>query len=342
MKNSKKRPKILISTGIYPPDIGGPAEYAKNLEEEFLRSGHGVVLKTYGKIERFLPMGIRHLYYFFKIIPAVLMSDFIIALDTLSVGVPTVIASKIFFKKVVIRTGGDFLWESYVERTGDLVLLAEFYDTRKNRFNLKEKIIFYTTRLILKTVDVLIFSTKWQQNIWYKAYNLSFAKQKVIENHYNQKQETGKYTNKNFICATRPLRWKNIGALKVAFYLAKKENTELVLDDAPSPHSLFLERVKNAYAVILVSLGDISPNIILEAISYGVPFILTKENGLMDRIGDIGVFVNPKDIDDIKNKIIWLSNETNRKEMESKILNFRFFHNYAQISKEFLGVYRKI
>ena len=24
--------KILIATGIYPPELGGPAEYAKNLE----------------------------------------------------------------------------------------------------------------------------------------------------------------------------------------------------------------------------------------------------------------------------------------------------------------------
>jgi len=26
--------KILIATGIYPPDIGGPAKYAKSLAEE--------------------------------------------------------------------------------------------------------------------------------------------------------------------------------------------------------------------------------------------------------------------------------------------------------------------
>ncbi len=50
--------KILICTGIYPPDIGGPAQYADNLKDEFLKQGNAVKILTY-KLEKKLPIGIR-------------------------------------------------------------------------------------------------------------------------------------------------------------------------------------------------------------------------------------------------------------------------------------------
>jgi len=131
--------KILISTGIYPPKIGGPAQYAKNLKEAFEKRGNIVSVQTYG-VEEKLPTGLRHLFFFFKVIPDVLKSDEVFILDTFSVGLPTVLVCRIFGKKRIIRTGGDFLWEQYVERTGKKVLLSNFYDTEKTNFSRKEKI----------------------------------------------------------------------------------------------------------------------------------------------------------------------------------------------------------
>src|SRR3989344_8972792 len=61
----KKRMKILITTGIYPPKIGGPAQYALNLKESFERMGHFVYIKTFN-IENSLPTGIRHIFFFIK------------------------------------------------------------------------------------------------------------------------------------------------------------------------------------------------------------------------------------------------------------------------------------
>ena len=49
-------------------------------------------------------------------------------------------------------------------------------------------------------------------------------------------------------------------------------------------------------------LGDISPNLILDAVRHNKPFILTQENGLTDRLGDIGLYVDPENVDDIKEK----------------------------------------
>ena len=84
--------KILITTGIYPPKIGGPAQYAKNLKLAFESQGNTIAVKTYN-LENYLPTGFRHAYFFLKIIPKILSSDWVLALDTFSVGLPTVLAS---------------------------------------------------------------------------------------------------------------------------------------------------------------------------------------------------------------------------------------------------------
>ena len=74
--------KILIATGIYPPDIGGPAKYAKSLRDEFAKLGHKVKIVKY-RIEKKLPIGIRHCLYFLRVVLNLPKTDLIIALDTL-------------------------------------------------------------------------------------------------------------------------------------------------------------------------------------------------------------------------------------------------------------------
>ena len=62
MNKNAKKINILITTGIYPPKVGGPSQYAKELEEEFKRRGYFVKVITY-KIEHRLPIVIRHIVF---------------------------------------------------------------------------------------------------------------------------------------------------------------------------------------------------------------------------------------------------------------------------------------
>ena len=77
--------KILICTGIYPPEIGGPAQYAKNLSEFWQKEGHRVNVKVFSRFN-FLPTGLRHLVYFFNILHNrhQLVSEFIRTIRPLS------------------------------------------------------------------------------------------------------------------------------------------------------------------------------------------------------------------------------------------------------------------
>src|SRR3989344_2955640 len=301
--------KILLTTGIYPPAIGGPAQYAKNLATAFTELGHQVTVKTY-QLENKLPTGLRHLYFFFKILPSVWSADFILTLDNFSVGFPTVLAGRLLRRKVIIRTGGDFLWEWYVERTGDLVLLRNFYQTTKPRWSLKERVIFKLNKWTLHHCYRLVFSTDWQRQIWREPYRLDLSKTTIVENYYGPKAKEEIVGQKIFVSGSRELKWKNKVKLRQAFTRAQATRPGLMLDDNNVPYSDFVRKIASSYAVILTSLGDISPNFILDAIRYNKPFILTRETGLADRLQDIAVWVNPEDETNISTKILWLSDES--------------------------------
>ena len=79
----------------------------------------------------------------------------------------------------------------------------------------------------------------------------------------------------------------------------------MIFEESGETFEKFMERISRCYAVILASLGDISPNMILDAIRHNKPFILTKETGLYDRLKNIAIFVDPENTDDIKEKILF-------------------------------------
>lgn len=333
--------RILIATGIYPPEIGGPAQYAMNLMEVWKKQGHEVSVGIFSRFN-FLPTGIRHFFYFFSILPKIIFADIVVVLDTYSCAFPTVLASSIFNKKVILRTGGDFLWEQYVERTGDLVLLREFYDKSMEKFSTKEKVIFGITKWILNNVNGIIWSTEWQKNIFMKPYGLQKQKHFIVENYYGPRVMSHEPIEKNFIAFTRKLKWKHTEFLKNVFGRADVKSSGAILDTSSYEHSKFLEAISRSYAVIIASLGDISPNTILDAIRCNKPFILTKETGLYDRIKEAAIFVDPKNENEIVEKVIWLSNKDNYDLQKKKVEAFTFVHTWEEIASEYIEVYNHI
>lgn len=333
--------RILIATGVYPPAIGGPAQYAKNLRKEWERAGYKVKVKTF-RLEHSLPTGVRHFYFFLKILPAVSWSDFIFALDTFSVGWPATCAGRLFGKKIIIRTGGDFLWEGYVEKSKELVLFKDFYKTTRGKWSRKERFIFYITKWTLHHIDTLIFSTKWQREIWFEPYNLEKIKIAFVENYYGAKEESFEPLGKDFIGGVRPLIWKNIKLVQEVFVSKEIMSITATYHPETYSHEGFMTKIAHCYATILVSLGDISPNLILDAIRYNKPFIITKENGLMDRVGDIAIVADPKDQNDIKNKVLWLCEKSNYDSQVKKIKGFSFTHTWEEVAYEIINIWKEI
>jgi len=214
----------------------------------------------------------------------------VIALDTFSVGFPAVVAAKILGKKTIVRVGGDFLWEAYIERTGNRMTLKEFYE-KKPILSAKEKMIYTATKFVVKKCSSLVFSTDWQKDIWRKAYGINSDRSLIIENFYGEKTPGSEPKEKNFIWAGRPLILKNVDMLESAFNEAVKGNKDIKLEIYKNlPYQILQDKLRTCYAVILPSISEVSPNFILDALAFGKPFICTKETGFYEKLNDIGIF----------------------------------------------------
>lgn len=138
---------------------------------------------------------------------------------------------------------------------------------------------------------------------------------------------------KIFITGGRTIKLKQWPKLRQIF---RELNLDLEILSLPYPQ--FLEKLESSYAVILISISEVSPNLALDAVRLGKPIILTQETGLRERLGDAVIWVDPRDEEDIKNKILWLMAENNYKIACERAQNFRFAHSWSQIASEFLAL----
>lgn len=330
---------FLIATGIYPPEIGGPAYYAKHLADSLREKGHSVEIGTFGNLKT-LPSGIRHLALFLKLLPGTVSCDVVIALDTFSAALPAYFAARIFQKPIIVRTGGDFLWEQYVERTGDLIPLPHFYE-RMPALTLKEKIYFTLTKFILPRVT-LVFSTMFQKNIWTPVYGLDEQKSRVIPNAITGMIESVQPEKKNFLLYGRDLKLRNRTKLREAFAIAKEKMPDIELEEGQVPQHVLFERIRKGYCLLLPSVSDISPNYILDGLRAGKPFIMTKYSDYSTTYSDLGLFVDPLNVQDIADKILKMANDTTYQDFAQKIQHTSFTRTYSELAKDFAELGQRI
>jgi hypothetical protein len=301
---------------------------------------------NFGALRKF-PTGLRHVLYFLKLCFVAQGADYIIALDIFSVAFPASLFAKLFNKKVVVRVGGDFLWESFVERTHAPILLSQFYSI-KREFTFKEKMIFKIIRFVLHSADTVVFSTQWQRNIMQKPYDLDLKKTCIIENFYpsvslsTQFPENDFSQKKIFLSPSRDIFLKNKKALQAVFEDVANKHPEIILDETIVSHEKMLEKIKQSYAVIVPSLSEVSPNLVLHALAYATPIIVTEDMGLADRLKDLVVFVNSLSKESIREGIEKMLNPDIYNAYKQKMIQRTFTHSWSEIAKDFLDIYKNL
>jgi glycosyltransferase involved in cell wall biosynthesis len=141
-----KHPKgIIIATGIFAPDIGGPASYATTLATR-LAVSQPVTVVTYSsvwhsrddinlpfKVVRIWsrwPKGIKHIIFLFKIAAQVRKSHLVLALNAVSAGFPARLAARFYNKKFVVKIVGDSAWERAINRGKTSLMLNDFQKSK--------------------------------------------------------------------------------------------------------------------------------------------------------------------------------------------------------------------
>jgi glycosyltransferase involved in cell wall biosynthesis len=135
---------ITIATGIYPPDIGGPATYCSRLSKELVGRGHEVRVVTYAdavascegegrlrvtRIGRDQVLPLRYLRFFLATLREARSSRGLFTLDAVGAGLPAMVAEWRLRKPVLVRVVADFAWEM-AQLKGSRDTFEEFQDKR--------------------------------------------------------------------------------------------------------------------------------------------------------------------------------------------------------------------
>ena len=128
MEIENRKLKILIATGIYPPDIGGPATYAKMLVDNW---GADAAVLTYTSALRKIPKPFRQLIYLWKTWSQAARADAIYSLSPLGTGVATMWVARWRRKPFFVRVVGDRVWEDAINHGKTSLLIGDFQKTKR-------------------------------------------------------------------------------------------------------------------------------------------------------------------------------------------------------------------
>lgn len=175
--------KLVIATPLYPPDIGGPATYAKTLEEELPKRGVEVVVVSFHTV-RHLPKGIAHLAYAFKLFFALSGADCVLALDPASVGFPAALMAILRGKKFIVKIVGDYAWEQGRQRFGVKDSLDEFVKKPANKFLAQVVFLRRVQEFVAASADAIIVPSNYLKRI-VSAWGLDERQITVIHNAFD-------------------------------------------------------------------------------------------------------------------------------------------------------------
>ena len=334
---------ILITTGVFSPDIGGPASYGKILAEK-ISGQFQITVATYSsvfncsedkklpyrviRIWRKIPWLFRHFLFFCKIFLVARKSDIIFSLNAVSVGVPAIVAAKIWRKKFFVKIVGDYAWEIAVNKRKTSLLMNDFQKSkRKGWIGVLHKIQSWLT----KNADGVIVPSEYlgrvvrgwgvSQNKIHVVYNqVEFKKSELTKEEARKKIDI---SGNIIVSIGRLVPWKGFRMLiKIMPELLKINQffRLVIIGDGPEKSNLDsmvknMRLEKKVYIVGRKSQSEVADylaasdifvlntgyegfsHLILEVMTAGVPVVTTTVGGNKEIIhqGENGFMVKYND-----------------------------------------------
>lgn len=311
--------RLLIATPLYPPDPGGPATYARILEQQLPGRGIQVALLKFADVRRY-PKIVRHIAYFILLVRAGKDSDAILALDPVSTGFPAMLAARLLKKPFFVKVVGDYAWEQGTQRFGIRISLDEFVRTKHVPFSVEifRKIQTYVAR----SARTVIVPSEYLRGI-VSRWGIDSECVTVVYNAMQEEEEgtlpalVASLTRPRIVSVGRLVPWKGMPGLIDAMTSVREEFPDamlLIAGDGPDrdslerfsharlkkgglllgplPHSDTLALIRDADIFVLNSTYEGLSHLLIEALALGKPIIATNVGG------------NPELIDDGKNGLL--------------------------------------
>jgi glycosyltransferase involved in cell wall biosynthesis len=306
--------RILIATGIYPPEIGGPATYSRTLETELPKRGIEVAVLPFRRVRRF-PKVIRHIVYTFLILREGRGADVIYAQDPLSVGLPSALAALILRKKFILKVVGDYAWEQATQRFGFSESLEKF---QYAKLPFLPHLLRMLERWVAGRAIKIIVPSKYLGKIL-SAWGVPKNKITVIYNGIEEIQDTGnkmvlrgllKFHGKLIVSVGRLVPWKGFTTLIKTlprFKEAFSDTKLLIIGGGPdlpllesiaaaegvSDDVIFAGALERDILIRYLCASDVFvlntayegfSHLILEAMMVGVPVVTTSVGGNVEAV----------------------------------------------------------
>jgi len=227
--------KILIATGLYPPEIGGPATYAHMLETELPARSIEVKVVPFGWVRHY-PKMIRHIVFAWKLYQEAKGYDVMYALDPISVGLPASLIAKITKKTFLIRLGGDYAWEQGRVRFG-LTDSLDDYLAQMDKAPLAVRVLARLQTYVCNRASRIILPSEYLRSVILR-WGIEKEKTHVIYSALyplevtDSKEELRRglsFTSPTIVSAGRLVPWKGFAALIEAVQVLKEEFPEITL-----------------------------------------------------------------------------------------------------------------
>lgn len=311
--------KILIATPLYPPEIGGPATYTKEVEDALPKRGVEVVVVPFAAV-RSLPKIFRHLAYFWRVYRAARRVDIVFAQDTVSCGLPALLAARAARAKFLVRVPGDHAWEQGYQRFGVTDSIDAF---QKKRYGFRVELLRLMARLVVQNADRVIIPSQYFGHL-VTGWGVTLRNLRVIYNGIQTPLPEPKSlpiaSPLTLVSVGRLVPWKGFGGL-IELLARMPEWHLVVVGDGPLREDLLVQAQKLGVVERVRFVGSLSRGEVvgwyqvatafvlntsfesfsfqtLEAMAAGIPVIATSIGSIPELITDEleGKLVNPNDL----------------------------------------------
>ncbi len=330
--------KVLIATGLYPPEIGGPATYSRKLEKALPGYAIEPTILPFSKVRR-LPKLLRHIAYFFLVLDKARGVDIVYAQDPMSVGVPAILAASLLRKTFLLKVVGDYAWEQATQRFGFSGTIESFQHAT---LPLIPKTFRAIERAVARRAARVVVPSKYLGKI-VATWGVSNKNISVIYNGIEELGDTGnkpvlrgliRFHGKLIVSVGRLVPWKGFDTLIRLLPKIQKSFPEtklLIIGGGPDAEMLeqlavdvgvqddvifagslerdiLLRYLRASDVFILNTAYEGFSHLILEALAIGVPTITTRVGGNVEIIehAQNGYLVKPNDGEAILNHTLAL------------------------------------
>lgn len=374
--------RILLITGIFEPELGGPATYTVHLGNMLVSLGHTVRVITYSDVENFdhdkkypfeLVRIIRrgklsnYTRFFFAVFKNIRRFDVIYSLDWVSAGLPLRLAALITGKKFAVRVGGGYIWEKYLAEGRQPVTLKDFYQKGLHR---EYPVLYFIIKFVLRGADFIVFNSIEQANLYRTYYKLNECSVRVIQNATPEKLDFGikrdaSHISNEIIFAGRFIKMKNVEAAIEAFARLKDASSDLILiGEGPTEKILrtLVEKLgisnrvkfetplsqKALYQRIIQCRYVLLPS--WTDISPNQIYeclaleipFLLTKENYLTINQDDFLKINPTSIDDIAAKMNSLLDEGVYNEFTERLKRIKFSYSWKDVTNEHLELFKKL